>query len=152
MPDIMNYISFFVGIAGFIFTLLTFNNTRRFKRLQIDIAERNDFRDSSDDFISQIEGAIASIQDDKLRSDTFRESLSQLLTDLESRYSFLPSSIKRIIKKLKKNLSASDVSNKTWSNIAGTANQIKKFSYKGACRKWIKVKFLHLLSVFPMKP
>ena len=71
MPDIMNYISFFVGIAGFIFTLLTFNNTRRFKRLQIDIAERNDFRDSSDDFISQIEGAIASIQDDKLRSDTF---------------------------------------------------------------------------------
>ena len=118
MPDIMNYISFFVGIAGFIFTLLTFNNTRRFKRLQIDIAERNDFRDSSDDFIIQIEGAIASIQDDKLRSDTFRESLSQLLTDLESRYSFLPSSIKRIIKKLKKNLSASDVSNKTWSNIA----------------------------------
>ena len=102
MPDIMNYISFFVGIAGFIFTLLTFNNTRRFKRLQIDIAERNDFRDSSDDFISQIEGAIASIQYDKLRSDTFRESLSQLLTDLESRYSFLPSSIKRIIKKLKK--------------------------------------------------
>ncbi len=125
MPDIMNYISFFVGIAGFIFTLLTFNNTRRFKRLQIDIAERNDFRDSSDDFISQIEGAIASIQDDKLRSDTFRESLSQLLTDLESRYSFLPSSIKRIIKKLKKNLSASDVSNKTWSNIAEQLIKLK---------------------------
>jgi hypothetical protein len=121
----MNYISFFVGIAGFIFTLLTFNNTRRFKRLQIDIAERNDFRDSSDDFISQIEGAIASIQDDKLRSDTFRESLSQLLTDLESRYSFLPSSIKRIIKKLKKNLSASDVSNKTWSNIAEQLIKLK---------------------------
>lgn len=125
MPDIMNYISFFVGIAGFIFTLLTFNNTRRFKRLQIDIAERNDFRDSSDDFISQIEGAIASIQDDKLRSVTFRESLSQLLTDLESRYSFLPSSIKRIIKKLKKNLSASDVSNKTWSNIAEQLIKLK---------------------------
>ena len=125
MPDIMNYISFFVGIAGFIFTLLTFNNTCRFKRLQIDIAERNDFRDSSDDFISQIEGAIASIQDDKLRSDTFRESLSQLLTDLESRYSFLPSSIKRIIKKLKKNLSASDVSNKTWSNIAEQLIKLK---------------------------
>ena len=125
MPDIMNYISFFVGIAGFIFTLLTFNNTRRVKRLQIDIAERNDFRDSSDDFISQIEGAIASIQDDKLRSDTFRESLSQLLTDLESRYSFLPSSIKRIIKKLKKNLSASDVSNKTWSNIAEQLIKLK---------------------------
>lgn len=125
MPNIMNYISFFVGIAGFIFTLLTFNNTRRFKRLQIDIAERNDFRDSSDDFISQIEGAIASIQDDKLRSDTFRESLSQLLTDLESRYSFLPSSIKRIIKKLKKNLSASDVSSKTWSNIAEQLIKLK---------------------------
>lgn len=125
MPDIMNYISFFVGIAGFIFTLLTFNNTRRFKRLQIDIAERNDFRDSSDDFISQIEGAIASIQDDKLRSDTFRESLSQLLTDLESRYSFLPSSIKRIIKKLKKNLSASDVSSKAWSNIAEQLIKLK---------------------------
>lgn len=125
MPDIMNYISFFVGIAGFIFTLLTFNNTRRFKRLQIDIAERNDFRDSSDDFISQIEGAIASIQDDKLRSNTFRESLSQLLTDLESRYSFLPSSIKRIIKKLKKNLSASDVSSKTWSNIAEQLIKLK---------------------------
>lgn len=125
MPDIMNYISFFVGITSFIFTLLTFNNTRRFKRLQIDIAERNDFRDSSDDFISQIEGAIASIQDDKLRSDTFRESLSQLLTDLESRYSFLPSSIKRIIKKLKKNLSASDVSSKAWSNIAEQLIKLK---------------------------
>lgn len=125
MSDTMNYISFFIGIASFIFTLLTFNNTRRFKRLQIDIAERNDFRDSSDDFISRIEGAIASIQDDDLRDDNFKETLSQLLTDLDSRYSFLSSSIKRIIRKLKKELSTSEISNKTWSYIVEQLIKLK---------------------------
>lgn len=125
MSDTMNYISFFIGIASFIFTLLTFNNTRRFKRLQIDIAERNDFRDSSDDFISRIEGAIASIQDDDLRDDNFKETLSQLLTDLDSRYSFLSSSIKRIIRKLKKELSTPEISNKTWSYIAEQLIKLK---------------------------
>lgn len=129
MPDIMNYISFFIGIAGFILTLLTFNNTRRFKQLQIDIAEHNDFRKSIDNFISQIEGSIASIQDDKLHTNKFKETLSQLLTDLESRYSFLSFSTKRTIKKLKKILN-SELSDNAWHNISEKLIVLKNFLVK----------------------
>lgn len=115
--SMMNHISFYIGILGLVFTLLTFINTCRFKRLQRNSAEHNDFRRSINDHVDQIEGFILSIQENELHNDKFRMSVSHFLTDLESRYSFLSFSIKRMIKKLKKALNNPEISAETWDNI-----------------------------------
>lgn len=125
LEPIVDYISFGIGGIGFVLTLLTYLNTRNFKKQLIQNAELSDFRENANSIIQQLEGNISSINEDNLSDQTFKSSLLQFLIDLESRYSFLSRSTQKSMRTLKKQLDTPYTSPDSWRNISNQLIKLK---------------------------
>lgn len=130
MPLWLEYTGFVIGIIGFILTILTFLNTCKFKKQLIHNSEISDFRKNIDNILQRLESFVSSITDDQLHDKTFNSSLVLFLADLQSRYTFLSTSSKKIMVSLQKRLMRTDISTDEWIAIAKSLvnlnNSLKK--------------------------
>lgn len=102
MPIWLQYIDFSMGVIGFFITLITLKTAYSVKKQLVHVAELSEFRNNIENLIQEIEGYIASINDDQLyttdNAQTLNKALTQLLTDIQSRFSFLSKRTNRLIK------------------------------------------------------
>ena len=99
MPICFQYIDFVIGIFGLFISLFTLYATFNVRKRIIHNAEYSDFYNSIDEITDKLQADINSINDDRLRNPKFVTLLSQELTDIETRFTFLSPKAKRPILK-----------------------------------------------------
>ena len=129
MPIWLDYISFLIGVGGLLLTFRTFLNTRDFRKMLVQREERIELTKEMHALLSKIDAYINSINEDKIyvrdNDRTFRPSLSQFLTDLLTRFSFLSAPTQKKIKSLQKTIHNPNLTADEWNHIANELIVIK---------------------------
>lgn len=130
MPLWLQYIDFAIGILSFFITIFTLKTAYRVKKQLIHNAELGDFRENIENILQQIQGYIASINDDGLSDEIFNSTLIQFLTDLQTRYTFLSRNTKHLMGTLNKLLNKPSLSPNDWHDIANYLIKLKNYLKK----------------------
>lgn len=122
MPDYLVWIDFFISVIGFFITIATLITTHSVKRRILQKAEYTAFQQELRQILDQIQGFLNSINIDHIyktdRSSNFQWLLSQFLTDLQSRFSFLNRRSVKRISKIQQMVVKSQNTDDEWLSIA----------------------------------
>lgn len=122
MPNCLVWIDFIMSVIGFFITIATLKTARSVKKRLLQKAEYTTFQHELRGILDQIQGFLDSINIDHIyktdRSSSFQWSISQFLTDLESRFSFLNKKSIKHISKLQQMIIKSKSADSEWLSIA----------------------------------
>lgn len=137
LPDEIQWIGFWIGIAsaiigllGFVITLWTLRTAYSVKKHLIHSSEISDFSKNIQDNIAKIMGDIASITENRLSDKSFRLRMHVFLIDLRTNYSFLSKTTKKSLCELEEILSRNDLSAEDWENVATLLTNLKNLLKK----------------------
>lgn len=136
MPFWIQCIDVGAGLIGFIITLITLLTTCSVKKQIIHNAEREIFKQEVAGVIGKVDGFINSINEDKIyvpdNNRSFKPALSQFLTDVKTRFTFLSKDSAKLLAVLHKKLDNPNLTENDWGIIAEQLIALKNTLQKEA--------------------
>lgn len=134
VPLWLQYTGNIVGIIGFLISLKTLQTTCSVKKQLTDKYEVKKFNAEFDQIISKINSHINSIQQDQIYKNdavnSYSQTLSNSIVDLESSYSFLPHECTSYLKSIKSAVKQPIITSERWNNIVENLIRLRNFLEK----------------------